>query len=89
MTHGISPKLIAAVLGAVVSFLLTQTILDLPPAADLAINAFAVALGAYVANPGNVVPARDPDGELGEIGITEVLVIVILVLLILFIAARV
>lgn len=53
-TNGISPKLIVAVLTAVVGYLIGQTILDLPPGVVLSLQVALVALGVYSAQPGDV-----------------------------------
>ncbi|MBA3583419.1 MAG: hypothetical protein H0W36_02620 [Gemmatimonadetes bacterium] len=53
-TIGLSPKLLAAVVAAVASYLLGQTILELPAVAVLALQVLTVAVGAYVTSPGEV-----------------------------------
>lgn len=53
-TIGISPKLIFAVVGAVIAFLVTQELVDFSPYVDLIIQALAVAVGAFAAGPGAV-----------------------------------
>lgn len=57
--RGISPKLIGAVIGAVLSYLLVQQLVDFPAMVDLTINAASVALGAYLLGPGAVEPADE------------------------------
>lgn len=53
-TVGISPKLYAATAAAIVAYLLTQQVLDLPPLAVLVLQAVAVALAAFTAPAGLV-----------------------------------
>ena len=55
-TSGISPKLIAAVAMAVLGYLATQTILDLPTSVDLLVQVGLVAVGTAAAGVGKVVP---------------------------------
>lgn len=55
VTRGVKPALILAVVGAVVSTLLTQTIVDFPDWADLLIVVVSVAVGAAGAPVGKVV----------------------------------
>lgn len=57
-TKGISPKLIAAVAGAIAAFLLTQTVLQLPPGVVLLCQCVVIALGAAAASPGKVLPTN-------------------------------
>jgi hypothetical protein len=61
-TIGVSPKLVASVVTVVVTYLLTQTVLALPPAAVVACQALLVAVSAFVASPG-VTTASRPDAE--------------------------
>jgi O-antigen/teichoic acid export membrane protein len=56
-TKGISPKLIAAVLTAVVTYLVGQEALELPVWAVVVGQAVLVAAAAYAANAGLVEPA--------------------------------
>jgi energy-converting hydrogenase Eha subunit C len=58
-THGISPKLIAAVVTAVGTYLVTQPLLELPAIAVVVIQAVLVAVAAYFASPGDVRPEPD------------------------------
>lgn len=67
-TRGISPKLTAAVVAAVVAHLLGQTVLELPPVAVLALQVVSVALAAYKASPGSVVAAVDSLGRALPVG---------------------
>jgi hypothetical protein len=59
-TLGISPKLTAAVITAVITYLLSQTILELPDIATVIGQALLVALAAYAAPPGKVTPQTRP-----------------------------
>ena len=54
MTKGISPKLIAAVVTAIITYLIGQPILELPPVAVVIGQAILVALAAFAAPPGDV-----------------------------------
>lgn len=67
-TVGISPKLIAAVITAVLTYLLGQEILELPAYAVVAGQAVLVALAAYVASTGavQVLDAGAEDRDLHE-----------------------
>lgn len=53
-TLGISPKLVAAVIGAVVTYVLGQQVLELPPVAVLAVQVVGVAVAAWAAGAGRV-----------------------------------
>lgn len=53
-TKGISPKLIAAVITAVVTYVLGQEVLDLSPLVTVIGQAVLIALAAFVAPPGSV-----------------------------------
>lgn len=61
-TVGISPKLVAAIISAVASYLVTQTVLDLPAIAVVVCQAIVVALAVYMAGPGIVVE-KTPESE--------------------------
>lgn len=90
-TQGISPKLIAAVVAAVVGYLLTQTVLNLPPWAVVAAQAVLVAIAAFAAPPGTVSPDSYIKGVVKKaasakgLTLVEVLVVLILVIVILLI----
>lgn len=60
-TLGVSPKLPWGVLAAVLSYLLTQEIVDLPAILDLLVNALAVGLAVFIASPGTVVTSGPAD----------------------------
>ena len=53
-TLGVSPKLIAAVFTAILTYLLGQEVLELPPIAVVVGQAVLVALAAFAAPPGEV-----------------------------------
>ena len=53
-TVGISPKLIAAVISAVAAYLVTQTLLELPPWAILLSQVVVITVGVYLAQAGDV-----------------------------------
>lgn len=55
-TDGISPKLVAAVITAVITYLLGQEVLALPPVATVSGQGILVALAAYAAPAGSVSP---------------------------------
>lgn len=55
-TQGISPKLIGAVIMAILGYLLTQEVVDLKPIYEVIIQAVLVGAGAAIASPGNVTP---------------------------------
>lgn len=60
-TIGISPKLILAVIGAVLGYLVTQELVDFPGWGDLVIMCALVGIGAFTAGPGVVTGAtHDP-----------------------------
>jgi hypothetical protein len=63
-TYGISPKLIAAVISAVVAHLLAQTLLELDPGVVLALQVIAVAAATWAASPGNVAPKAPASDDL-------------------------
>ncbi len=56
---GLSPKLIAATIAAVVTYLLGQTVLELPAVAVVCGQAALVALAAFRAGPGVVTAVDD------------------------------
>lgn len=55
-TVGASPKLWAAIITAAVTYVLGQTILELPPGAVVAGQVVLIALAVWRANPGLVEP---------------------------------
>ncbi len=55
-TKGVSPKLLAAVVTAVLTYLLGQEVLELPAWATVVGQAVLVALAAFAAPPGLVEP---------------------------------
>jgi hypothetical protein len=63
LTVGISPKLIAAVVSAVAAYLLTQTILELPPLVVLLIQVGAIIATVWKAGPGRVIVDALPDAN--------------------------
>lgn len=69
MTTGISPKLIAAVIAAVITYLLGQELLELPAWAQVTGQTALIALAVYRASPGSVTPpqATSSDDRLGTI----------------------
>lgn len=63
VTIGVSPKLVAAVVSAVVAYLVTQPLLDLPPAVVLGLQVVSIAIATWAAAPGLVteeVPTDAP-----------------------------
>ena len=54
-TVGLSPKLIVAVLSALATYVVTQTVMELPPWAVVVAQAVVIAAGVYSASPGEVV----------------------------------
>lgn len=58
-TNGPSPKLIVAVITAILTYLGAQEVLDLPPAAVVTVQTVLVALGVYRAGPGDVAVNAD------------------------------
>jgi hypothetical protein len=68
VTNGISPQLAAAVITAVITYLLGQTLLELPPLAVVGGQAVLVAIAAWAAPPGSVTPptATSSDDRLGD-----------------------
>ena len=85
-TAGVSPKLIAAVVTAVVTYLLGQEVLALPAWAIVLGQVVLVGLAAYAASPGNVITRADDDRGLT---LVEVLVVLLIVLLVLFIVGAI
>jgi hypothetical protein len=85
-TVGISPKLVAAVVTAVLTYVLGQEVLELPAGAVVAGQAILVALAAYVASAGDVVLTTPEDGGreglAGERGVTEPLTLLVYVIVI-------
>lgn len=61
-TKGVSPKLWAAVAMAVLGYLATQELVDLPPWADLMVQVGLVGGGVALAGPGEVVPEAEDIG---------------------------
>jgi hypothetical protein len=61
-TVGVSPKLIVAGLAAVATYLVTQTVLELPPWAVLLCQVVVILAGVYAAPPGQV-QTLDPSAE--------------------------
>lgn len=61
-TVGFSPKTIVATVAAILSYLLTQQLVDFPVVADLAVTAVLVGYGTYRAGPG-AVQVIDPTAE--------------------------
>lgn len=61
-TQGISPKLVAAIIAATVTYLLTQTVLELPAGIVLALQVASVAVAVYRAGPGDVTYDAIPGG---------------------------
>lgn len=57
-TVGLSPKVIAAALTAVATFLLTKLAIPWNPIVEQAINAIAPIIAAFLARPGAVVTRR-------------------------------
>lgn len=90
-TVGVSPKLIAAVVTAVVTYLVGQEALELPAWAIVAGQAALVALAAWVANPGSVTTTEDPDVGRArfadERGVTEPLTLLVYVIVIVILIA--
>jgi hypothetical protein len=84
-TVGVSPKLIAATVTAIITYLLGQEVLELPPAVEVIGQAVLVALAAYIASPGLVVKEREPDTTyrpgVSGYSLVEVLVILFVALL--------
>ena len=100
-TQGVSPKLIAAVTTAVVTYLLGQTVLELPPVATVIGQAVLVALAAFAAPAGSVSPplASSSDDRLhpearagiaseGGYALIEALLAVFIILVILVVLLR-
>lgn len=95
-TDGLSPKLIAAVITAVVTYILGQEVLALPPIATVIGQAVLVALAAFAAPAGSVSApqASSSDARLSDTarngisGLTliEVLVALLIVAVVLLVA---
>lgn len=79
-TVGISPKLIVAVILAVLTYVLGQELLELPAWAVVAGQAVIIALGVYQASPGQVTTTRDPNLRAGERGLSLLEAIVVLLI---------
>ena len=58
-TVGISPKLIAAVVTAVATYIIGQELVELPVLVEVALQALLVGIAAWRANPGAIAPSRD------------------------------
>lgn len=65
-TRGISPKLIAGVLMAVLGYLATQEVVDFPSWADLLVQVGLVGGGVAYASPGEVEPVADDLSRTGD-----------------------
>ena len=98
-TLGISPKAIAAVVSAVLTYIVTQTVLDLPSWAVVLSQAVLIGLAAYTASPGDVVPkadvasddllladkgARDRLADAGQSSVDLVVKVLVVIVLVLF-----
>lgn len=59
-TSGVSPKLVAAVITAVVTYVLGQEVLELSPVVTVIGQAVLIALAAFVAPPGTVTAPSTP-----------------------------
>lgn len=96
-TVGVSPKLIAAVVTAALTYVLGQTVLELPAWAVVLGQVLLVSIAAYSAGPGQIVrETNEREPFKGERGATEplslliyVLVAVILIVLIFALLDRV
>lgn len=62
-TVGVSPKAIAAVVVAVITYVLGQEVVDLPTWIEVIGQAVLVAIAAYTAPPGTVRAADDAPGH--------------------------
>lgn len=58
-TVGVSPKLVAAVVTAVVTYIVGQELVDLEPWVEMILQGVLVALAVFAASPGTVVAAPD------------------------------
>jgi uncharacterized membrane protein len=56
--RGISPKVIAAAVAGLVTYLITKLGLQVDPVVEQAINVVAMLVAAYVAPPGKLKPKR-------------------------------
>jgi hypothetical protein len=63
MTHGISPKVIAAVLSALVGTLATRFALELPREVEFLIPPLATFIAGYLAPPGDVIVDEGPASD--------------------------
>lgn len=81
-TVGVSPKLVAAVVTAVVTYIAGQELVDLEPWVEMILQGVLVALAVYSVGPGTVV--AEPDDRAGERGysLVEVLAALFLGLLV-------
>jgi hypothetical protein len=91
-TPGIHPKLIAATVAAVATYLLAQPVLDLPDWVTVVCQALAVGVAAWVAPAVPTVTvrtraARRPS-EAGQ-GIIELVIVVLVILILIFVLLRV
>lgn len=65
-TQGVSPKALWAVVAAIVGYLLTQELVDLPKLVELLITATLVGGAAATASPGLVKPTNPFVADTGE-----------------------
>jgi hypothetical protein len=63
MTVGLSPKMIAATLTALVAAILNRFALELPREVEVIIQAASVAIAAYLAGPGEVLEEVGPASD--------------------------
>jgi hypothetical protein len=89
-TPGIHPKLIAATVAAVATYLLAQPVLDLPDWVTVVCQALAVGVAAWVAPavPTVTVRTRRRPSEAGQ-GLIELVVVVLVILILVFVLLRV
>lgn len=88
VTNAPGLKSYLGVIAAVLTYLATQELLELPTLADVAINAVGVGLAVYLADPQPTVAVPDRNGQAGY-GLVELVVVVLVILILVFVLLRV
>jgi hypothetical protein len=66
-TLGVSPKLIAATIGFIVTYLLGQQVLDISEVAEVGLNISGIVVAAYLAPAGTVYDSEDFPTPTGDV----------------------
>lgn len=63
MTHGLSPKLIAAALTTLAAAILNRYVLEVDRELEIALNVIATTVATYLAPPGEVIVDEGPAND--------------------------